>query len=123
MDYDTNRIKNLFQDKKRDCYFQDEIDFMSYIFNMIIDSENYDVTKKKISSIYNITIDEINLIENNYFKYFATDKEKEIYQDYLDLQRQASKSSGFANISILISVSILTLTLGIFLIVILYNLK
>ena len=93
------------------------------IVNMIIDSENYDVTKKKISSIYNITIDEINLIENNYFKYFATDKEKEIYQDYLDLQRQASKSSGFANISILISVSILTLTLGIFLIVILYNLK
>lgn len=123
MKLDFNKIDKLISKKSltKDSLSNEEVNFMRNIYNMIVDSEDYDNTVNMLSAVYNMGESDIKYIKNIYFLYFASKEEKDVYL-YRKRQINNKRSRGFANISIIISLFILMLTFGIYLGYILYNL-
>lgn len=125
MNINIDKINKLVSSKSltKDKLTDSEYDFIRMIYNTIIDSEDYEISTKMLSIIYDMKESEIKYLKNIYFSYLATKEEK---QAYLYARNEAmnknKKSRGFANISIIISLLILLVTFGIYLGYILYNL-
>lgn len=125
MNLDMNKINKLVSSKSltKDSLTEEEYDFIRMIYNTIIDSEDYEISTKMLSIIYDIKESEVKYLKNIYYSFLATKEEKQAYL-YVrnELMNKNRKSRGFANISIIISILILLITFGIYLGYILYNL-
>lgn len=100
----------------------DEIKFMSSIFNMVIESEDYNSTVNYLAGIHGLSVNDIKLIVGSYFIRLATPMEKKQYMLVKNKNSNNSKSRGFATISIISSILILLMTFGIYVAYIIYNL-
>ena len=125
MNLDMNKINKLVSSKSlaKDSLTEEEYDFIRMIYNTIIDSEDYEISTKMLSIIYDMKESEVKYLKNVYYSFLATKEEKKAYL-YVrnELMNKNKKSRGFANISIIISLLILLITFGIYLGYILYNL-
>ncbi len=125
MNLDMNKINKLVSSKSlaKDSLTEEEYDFIRMIYNTIIDSEDYEISTKMLSNIYDMKESEVKYLKNVYYLFLATTEEKQAYL-YVrnELMNKNRKSRGFANISIIISLLILLITFGIYLGYILYNL-
>lgn len=125
MNLDMNKINKLVSSKSlaKDSLTEEEYDFIRMIYNTIIDSEDYEISTKMLSNIYDMKESEVKYLKNVYYLFLATKEEKQAYL-YVrnELMNKNRKSRGFANISIIISLLILLITFGIYLGYILYNL-
>ena len=125
MNLDLNKINKLVSSKSlaKDSLTEEEYDFIRMIYNTIIDSEDYEISTKMLSNIYDMKESEVKYLKNVYYLFLATTEEKQAYL-YVrnELMNKNRKSRGFANISIIISLLILLITFGIYLGYILYNL-
>ena len=125
MNLDLNKLNKLVSSNSlaKDRLTEEEYDFIRMIYNTIIDSEDYEISTKMLSNIYDMKESEVKYLKNVYYLFLATTEEKQAYL-YVrnELMNKNRKSRGFANISIIISLLILLITFGIYLGYILYNL-
>lgn len=122
MSIDIERIKKITIKKNSDFkskFNEQDVKFMSYVYNQMIESDCYEATNNYLAAINELNVSDINYLQKIYYYYFATEEERKLY---INPNLQTSKSSGFANMSIITSLMILIGSFGILVAFILYNL-
>lgn len=127
MEFDIDRIEKLALKKSKlkkiDINLTpEEIEFMSKIFNAIINSDDYDITMKYLAGINSLSVSDIKFIRNVYFYYFADNEEKRIYNDKIREIKKANRTRGFIDFSTVITLTIFIGFIGISLAFLIYNL-
>lgn len=126
MDFDIDKVAKLILLAKRknvkEEFTEEEVKFMSSIFNTIINSENYDSVIEYLAGIHCISVSDIKFIRNAYFLHFATKDEKLTYNKKMKQIRNERKKNGFINLSMIVSFIILIGIIGISLALFIYNL-
>lgn len=127
MNFDIDKIEKLAlvksKSKKIDINLTpEEIEFMSNIFNAIINSDNYSVAMKYLAGINELSVSDIKFIKNIYYYYFADNDEKRIYNDKIRELKKENRTRGFIDFSVVMAFTIFIVFVGISLAVLLYNL-
>lgn len=125
MDFDVSRLEKLasLNSKKVNIDLTDEeISFMSKIFNTIIDSEDYDSMIKYLAGIHGMSVSDIKFIRNVYAFYLASNEEKLIYNNKLKELKKAKRKNGFIDFTAMISFMTFVGVVGITLALFIYNL-
>jgi len=94
MEFDVKRLEKLTLSKTKKTPIdltEDEIKFMSNIFNSIINSDDYESMIKYLAGINSMSISDIKLIKNIYAYYLASRDEKMIYNDKMKQLRKEKK--------------------------------
>ena len=95
MEFDVNKLDGLVLSKSRKIdvkLSQEEIEFMSNIYNTIINSEDYESTTRYLAGIYGMSISDIKYIRNVYYNKFASKEEKiEYYNKMKTLKKEIEK--------------------------------
>ena len=123
MDFDIDNFLNKTRSKKNTTleFTLEEINFMKNIFEMIVLSEDYDSKIKYLSGIYNISVDDINIIKNIYLTKYADKELKEEYLSNIKRENNIKKKEGFTLVSAIICFTIFISVFSITLALILYN--
>lgn len=125
MNFDMTKIEKLALSKTKKTTInltEEEISFMSNIFNSIINSEDYETTIKYLAGINEMSISDIKFIRNVYNYYFADQDEKNIYKDKMDEIKKEKRKQGFIDLTAVISFTIFIVAFGITLAFLIYNL-
>ena len=125
MKFDMTKIEKLALSKTKKTTInltEEEISFMSNIFNSIINSEDYETTIKYLAGINEMSISDIKFIRNVYNYYFADQDEKNIYKDKMDEIKKEKRKQGFIDLTAVISFTIFIVAFGITLAFLIYNL-
>lgn len=125
MKFDMTKIEKLALSKTKKTNIElteEEISFMSHIFNSIINSEDYETTIKYLAGINEMSISDIKFIRNVYNYYFADQDEKNIYKDKMDEIKKEKRKQGFIDLTAVISFTIFVGVVGITLAFLIYNL-
>ena len=66
MNLDMNKINKLVSSKSlaKDSLTEEEYDFIRMIYNTIIDSEDYEISTKMLSNIYDMKESEVKYLKN-----------------------------------------------------------
>ncbi len=99
-----------------------EEEFISFVFDSIINSDAPEFTTSYLANIYELTTSEIKLIRNFYYLHYATNEEKQAYKKMQDINMKKRRARGFIDITAMISIVIIIFTIGISLAALLYNL-
>lgn len=100
----------------------EEIAFMSNIFNTIINSDNYDSAMEYLAGINGMSISDIKFIRKVYCFYFADHEEKIIYNNKMKKLKRENRKRGFIDFSAMILITIFIGVIGITLAFLIYNL-
>lgn len=122
MNIDMEKIRKIEVNKNKDFksnFNEEDINFMRYVYNNMIESDSYESTNHYLAGIYELSVSDIKYLQKIYYYYFATDEERNLY---INPNLQTSKSSGFVNMSIITSLMILIGSFGILMAFIIYNL-
>ena len=125
MKFDMTKIEKLALSKTKKTNIElteEEISFMSHIFNSIINSEDYKTKIKYLAGINEMSISDIKFIRNVYNYYFADQDEKNIYKDKMDEIKKEKRKQGFIDLTAVISFTIFVGVVGITLAFLIYNL-
>lgn len=125
MEFDINKLESLSLSKNKKSKIdltEEEIAFMYNIFNLIINSEDYEQTTEYLAGIYNMSVSDIKFIRNFYFYKYASREEKLIYSQKNKELKKIRRKEGFIDITAMISITIVISVVGITLAIALYNL-
>jgi len=124
MEFDVKRLEKLTLSKTKKTPIdltEDEIKFMSNIFNSIINSDDYESMIKYLAGINSMSISDIKLIKNIYAYYLASRDEKMIYNDKMKQLRKEKNKKGFIDFSVILSITVFICVIGVTLGVLLYK--
>lgn len=122
MFFDLNKIEKFVSNTKEIALTEEEIAFMSNIFNSIINSEDYEITSSYLAGIYGMSVSDIKFIRNVYYRYFASKEEKRIYTDKISGIKKEKRRKGFIDLTIAVPITFLIGIIGITLACLLYYL-
>lgn len=123
-DFDITKIEKLALSKynKKDINFtEQEISFMSNIFNTIINSEDYNSIVMYLAAVNGTSVSIIKFIKNIYLKYFADADEKRIYYDKIRELKSENRKKGFIDFSIVITLITFISVIGITIALLMYK--
>lgn len=125
MSFDVSRLDKLANLKSKKVNIDltdDEISFMSNIFNAIIDSDDYEAMIKYLAGIHGMRVSDIKFIRNVYAFYLASNEEKLIYNNKLKELKKEKRKNGFVDLTAFISFMTFVGVVGISLAFFIYNL-
>lgn len=101
---------------------EEERNFMKYIFDSILNSDNQDTIIDYLAKINDLSISDIKFIRNIYLHFYATKEELVEYTKIKNGIKKVKRKEGFIDISAMISITTVISVLGITLAFVLYNL-
>ncbi len=99
-----------------------EEEFISFVFDSIVNSDAPEFTTSYLASIYDLTTSEIKLIRNFYYLHYATNEDKNAYEKMQSINMKKRRARGFIDITVMVSIVMIIFTIGISLAALLYNL-
>ena len=121
MEFDFNKLNLSKREFDKSIFTDNEVEFMSNIYNYIINFEDYDVAMSYLAGIHSVSILQIEQIRKIYYNYFASKEEKIIYSNKIKEINNLRRKEGFVDFSVVISFTTFLFGLGITLALILYN--
>lgn len=123
--FDISKLEkiSLSKTKQQNVEFsEEERNFMRYIFDSILNSDNQDTIIDYLAKINDLSISDIKFIRNIYLHFYATKEELLEYTKIKNGIKKVKRKEGFIDISAMISITTVISVLGITLAFVLYNL-
>ena len=123
--FDISKLEkiSLSKTKQQNVEFsEEERNFMKYIFDSILNSDNQDTIIDYLAKINDLSISDIKFIRNIYLHFYATKEELVEYTKIKNGIKKVKRKEGFIDISAMISITTVISVLGITLAFVLYNL-
>ena len=125
MEFDISKLErlSLYKNKNKNIELsEEEMQFMKFIFDSILNSDNQDNIINYLSGIYGFSVSDIKFIRNAYLHFFASKEELLEYTKVKKSITKVKRKEGFIDVSAMIAIATVISVVSITLALVLYNL-